>query len=227
MTFLFPKTILNSEMADSRPLRLFCTFCHGSGHTVDNCWHIRNQAVFFRHLLAPSAAPAPASAPPKVRLIPLFSMGNTSASNWADILSQRKTRRGTKGRAKRLERERRSALGPGGGSSSSLSLPLRLRDVPASTRGEKAPAPAVEPPRCGSRASRPDTSPIRPSGEAAPPSPTRYSREAALSSPGTATRADRTDMHSSPPVSLPSSNAALSPRYPSAKSKSLLSLPES
>ncbi|CAG7969498.1 unnamed protein product [Penicillium olsonii] len=115
------------------------------------------------------------------------------------------TRRGTKGRARRLTKAQRLALGPGGGSSSSL--PLRPRDVPASTRGEKAPAPAVEPPRCGSRASRPATSPTRPS------------REAALSSPGTATRADRTDMHSSPPVSLPSSNAALSPRSPSAKSK--------
>ncbi|CAG7922368.1 unnamed protein product [Penicillium olsonii] len=159
MTFLFPKTILQVKMADSRPPR------------------------------------------------------------------RKITRRGTKGRARRLTKAQRLALGPGGGSSSSL--PLRPRDVPASTRGEKAPAPAVEPPRCGSRASRPATSPIRPSGEAAPPSPTRYSREAALSSPGTATRADRTDMHSSPPVSLPSSNVALSPRSPSAKSKSLLSLPES
>ncbi|CAG8385257.1 unnamed protein product [Penicillium salamii] len=87
----------------------------------------------------------------------------------------------------------------------------------------KAPAPAVEPPRGGPRASCPAPTPSRPSGEAAPPLPTltlRRPREAAPPSPSIATRAGRLDLHSSPPVSPPHSIVMFSPRSPSDNGKS-------
>ncbi|CAG8082588.1 unnamed protein product [Penicillium salamii] len=124
-------------------LQLFCVRCRASGHTVENCWHVQHEVALIRRL---TSAPPP---PSQGRINTSLFHGTSDRPN---ILSQGKgkpTRRGSKGRAKRLERDRRAALGPGGGASSSPAPPSPPH--PLSPRRPCGP-PGRESSRSGGRA---------------------------------------------------------------------------
>ncbi|CAG8250929.1 unnamed protein product [Penicillium olsonii] len=159
-------------------------------------------------MLAPGSGPAAAPAPPERKI----------------------TRRGTKGRAKRLARGMHINT-HGFSRMIGQDTDLQQRAVrPLAPAGAclrpppPPPPPAVllpppgarklplrRPPRCGSRAPQSASSPIRPTGEAAPPSPS------------IATRTGRMVLSPSPPASPPRSVASFSARSPPVNSKSSLS----